>query len=348
MNFTAQQLALLINGKIEGDANALVNSFAKIEEAKKGQLSFLGNPKYEEHLYSSGASIIIINESQQLKQPVNTTLIRVPDAYNAFATILSKYQEYTTQKLEGIQEPGYIAKSARYGQHVFIGAFAYLGENASIGNHTKIFPGCFIGDRVKIGDHTIIYPGVKIYQDCIIGNNVMIHAGTVIGSDGFGFVPQPDGSFKKIPQIGNVVIEDNVEIGANTTIDRATMGSTIIKAGSKIDNLVQVAHNVEIGNSTVIAAQTGISGSVKIGKGVMIGGQTGIAGHIEIGDLVKIGAQSGISKSLEPGKSVWGSPAFDYSAVVRSLVIYRNLPEIEKRLRELEELVKQLKANKPS
>ena len=342
MKFSASQIALLVNGKIEGDANAQVDSFGKIEEAKPGQLAFLANPKYEEYLYSTQASVIIISNSLQLKKNIATTLIRVPDAYTAFATLLAKYQEMMTQQLSGIQEPSYIATTASYGQNVFIGAFAYLGENVKVGNNTKIFPQAFVGDNVKIGDNTIIHPGVKLYKECIVGNNVTIHAGTVIGSDGFGFAPQPDGSFKKVPQIGNVVIEDNVEIGANTTIDRATIGSTIIKAGAKLDNLIQIAHNVEVGNSTVIAAQAGVSGSTKIGKGVMIGGQAGIVGHIEIGDQAKINAQSGVSKSIETGKAVTGSPAFDYTASLRSQAISRNLPDLEKRIKDLEALVKQL------
>jgi len=342
MNFTASQIALLVNGKIEGDANASVNSFGKIEEAKSGQLAFLANPKYEDHLYSTQASVIIISESLPLKESVGSTLIRVPDAYTAFATLLSKYQEMMTQQMLGIQQPSYIAKTASCGENIFVGAFAYLGENVTIGNNTKIFPGVFIGDDVKIGNGSIIHPGVKIYKECVIGDRVTIHAGTVIGSDGFGFAPQADGSFKKVPQIGNVIVENDVEIGANTTIDRATIGTSIIKAGAKLDNLIQVAHNVEVGNSTVIAAQAGISGSTKIGKGAMIGGQAGVVGHVQIGDGAKINAQSGVSKSIGAGKAVTGSPAYDYTAALRSQAISRNLPELEKRVKELEALVKEL------
>ncbi|HKB44329.1 MAG TPA: UDP-3-O-(3-hydroxymyristoyl)glucosamine N-acyltransferase, partial [Chitinophagaceae bacterium] len=306
MVFRASQIAILINGKVEGDLNTIVDSFGKIEEAKEGQLTFLSNPKYEDYLYSTKASIIIINDSYELKQPVNAILIRVADAYTAFATLLSKYEEIITQQLSGIQQPSYISKTASYGENVFIGAFVYLGENVKIGSNTKIFPNTYIGDNVLVGDNCIIYPGVKIYHDCKVGNHVIIHAGTVIGSDGFGFAPQTDGSFKKIPQLGNVIIEDNVEIGANATIDRATLGFTIIRSGSKLDNLIQVGHNAEIGNSTIIAAQAGISGSTKIGNNVMIGGQAGIVGHIQIGDGAKINAQSGVSKSIEAGKAVTG------------------------------------------
>jgi len=346
MTFPAAQIAFLINGKVEGDAQAVVNSFGKIEEATEGQLAFLANPKYEEYLYSTKASVIIVNETQELRQPINATLIRVPDAYSAFATLLSKYQEIVQQQLTGIQEPSYISKSAKYGNNVFIGAFAYLGENVKVGNNTKIYPNAYLGNNVVIGDNTVIHPGVRIYHDCRVGNNVTIHAGTVIGSDGFGFAPQADGSFKKVPQIGNVVIEDNVEIGANATIDRATIGSTLIKSGAKLDNLIQIAHNVEVGHSTVIAAQAGVSGSTKIGNGVMIGGQAGIVGHIQLGDGAKVNAQSGVSKSLEPGKAVTGSPAYDYTSSLRSQAIFRNLPEMEKRLKELEALVKQLMAER--
>jgi UDP-3-O-[3-hydroxymyristoyl] glucosamine N-acyltransferase len=346
MTFTAAQIALLINGTIEGDPSASVNSFGKIEEAGEGQLSFLANPKYEDYIYTTKASVIIINEGFQLKQPVQAALIRVADAYTAFATLLSKYQEIMQQQLSGVQEPSYIAKTAVYGQQVFIGAFAYLGEKVKVGNNTKIYPGAFIGDNVSVGNNCIIHPGVKIYHDCVIGNNVIIHAGTVIGSDGFGFAPQADGSFKKVPQIGNVVIQDNVEIGANATIDRATIGSTLIKSGAKLDNLIQIAHNVEIGNSTVIAAQAGVSGSTKIGNGVMIGGQAGIVGHIQLGDGAKVNAQSGVSKSIDPGKAVTGSPAYDYTAALRSQAVTRKLPELEKRVKELEALIKQLLAEK--
>jgi UDP-3-O-[3-hydroxymyristoyl] glucosamine N-acyltransferase len=348
MTFSALQIATLINGKTEGDANASVNSFGKIEEAQIGQLAFLANPKYEEYLYSTKASVIIINESLELKQPISATLIRVPDAYTAFAKLLSTYQQMMQQQLTGVQQPVYISSSASYGQNVFIGAFTYLGENVKLGNGTKVYPNVYLGDNVKIGDNSIIHAGVKIYHNCMIGNNVIIHAGAVIGSDGFGFAPQADGSFQKVPQIGNVVIENNVEIGANATIDRATIGSTIIRSGAKLDNLIQIAHNVEIGNSTVVAAQTGISGSTKVGKGVMIGGQVGIVGHINIGDGAKINAQSGVSKSVEAGKAVTGSPAHDYTSALRSQAISRKLPELEKRIKELEALVKQLMSEKVS
>jgi UDP-3-O-[3-hydroxymyristoyl] glucosamine N-acyltransferase len=342
MQFTAAQIALLINGKVEGNADTAVASFGKIEEAQQGQLAFLANPKYEDFLYTTKASVVIVNESQELKEPIQATLLRVPDAYSAFATLLDKYQQIQQQQLTGIQQPSYIDATAKVGDNVFIGAFAYLGKNVIIGNGTKIYPNAFIGDNVTIADNTIIHAGVKIYHNCVIGSNVIIHAGTVIGADGFGFAPQADGSLKKVPQIGNVIIEDNVEIGSNTCIDRATIGSTIIKAGAKLDNLLQIAHNVEVGNNTVIAAQTGVSGSTKIGNHVMIGGQAGIVGHITIGDGAKINAQSGVGKSLKPNQSVTGSPAYDYGQAIRSQATARNLPEMEKRIKELEELVKGL------
>lgn len=349
MQFTAAQIALLINGTVEGDAQVKVGSFGKIEEAVSGQLSFLANPKYEEYLYTTKADIIIVNDNQELKQPITASLIRVPDAYSAFATLLSKYQEIMTQQLTGIQQPSYIASSATLGQNVYVAAFAYISEEVVLGNNVKIFPNTFIGNGVKIGDNTIIHAGVKIYHDCVLGNNVTVHAGTVIGSDGFGFAPQPDGSFKKVPQIGNVVIESFVEIGANATIDRATMGSTLIKSGAKLDNLIQVAHNVEVGNNTVIAAQAGISGSTKIGSGVMIGGQAGLAGHLQIADGSKINAQAGLGKSIKtPNTAVTGSPAYNYNQAIRSQAIARNLPDMEKRIMELELMVKQLLAEKVS
>jgi UDP-3-O-[3-hydroxymyristoyl] glucosamine N-acyltransferase len=349
MQFTAAQIAMIINGTVEGNPEAAVHSFGKIEEAQPGQLSFLANPKYEEYLYSTKASLVIINAAQELKEPVQATLIRVPDAYSAFAALLTKYQEMATQQLTGIQEPSYISKSAKIGQQVFIGAFAYIGENVVLGNNVKIFPNAYLGDNVKISDNTIVHPGVKIYHGCVIGKNVTIHAGTVVGSDGFGFAPQADGSFKKVPQIGNVVVEDFVEIGANATIDRATIGSTVIKSGAKLDNLIQVAHNVEVGNNTVIAAQAGVSGSTKIGNNVMIGGQAGIVGHIQIADGSKINAQSGVSKSIKtPNAAVTGSPAFEYTSALRSQAVSRKLPELEKRIKELEQLVKQLLTEKVS
>jgi UDP-3-O-[3-hydroxymyristoyl] glucosamine N-acyltransferase len=347
MQFTAAQISILVNGKIEGNAETAVTSFGKIEEAEQGQLTFLANPKYEDYLYTTNASIAIVNEAYELRQSVKPTLIRVADAYSAFALLLSKYQEIVTQQMKGIQQPSFISSSAKLSDEVFVGAFSYIGENVKVGKHTKIFPNSFIGDNVTIGDHCIIHPGVKIYYDCVLHNQVIIHAGSVIGSDGFGFAPQADGSFKKVPQIGNVIIEDNVEIGANTTIDRATMGSTCIKAGAKLDNLIQIAHNVEVGHSTVIAAQVGVSGSTKIGKNVMIGGQAGLVGHIQIADGSKINAQSGVSKSIKESYSaVTGSPAWDYTSALRSQAVFRNLPQLEKRVQELEELVKQLMAEK--
>lgn len=347
MQFTAAQISFIINGKVEGNAEAVATSFGKIEEAKSNQLTFFANPKYEDFLYSTNASIVILNESYELKQPVAPTLIRVPDAYTAFAQLLSKYQEMAMQQLKGIQQPSYIPSTVTLGSDVFIGAFSYFGENVKVGNNTKIYPNTYLGDNVQIGDNCVIHPGVRIYFGCILRNNVVIHAGTVIGSDGFGFAPQADGSFKKVPQIGNVVVEDNVEIGANTSIDRATIGSTVIKAGAKLDNLIQIAHNVEVGNNTVIAAQAGVSGSTKIGDNVMIGGQAGLVGHIQIADGSKINAQSGVSKSLKtPNTAVTGSPAADYTSALRSQAVFRNLPEMEKRLQQLEELVRQLMSEK--
>lgn len=349
MQFTASQIALIINGKIEGDPSVAINSFGKIEEAREGQLTFFANLIYEEFLYSTNASIVITNEAYELKQPIHATIIRVPDAYAAFAALLSKYQEIVTQQLNGIQQPVYISKTASYGENVFIGAFAYLGENVKVGNNTKIFPQAYLGDNVTVGDNSIIHPGVKIYHDCKVGSHVIIHSGTVIGSDGFGFAPQADGSYKKIPQIGNVVIEDHVEIGSNTSIDCATVGSTIIRSGAKIDNLIQVGHNVEVGNNTVIAAQAGISGSTKIGKGVIIGGQAGLAGHINVADNVKINGQSGVNKSVKTaGIVITGTNAYEYTKAMRSMAIARNLPEMDKRIHELEALVKQLIAERIS
>ena len=342
MQLTAAQIAVLVNGKVDGNVDIAVTSFGKIEEAQQGQLAFLANPKYNDFLYTTKASIIIVNDTQEFKQPITATLIKVPDAYSAFATLLDKYQQIQ-QQLTGIQQPVYIDATAKIGDNVFIGAFAYIGKNVVVGDGTKIYPSTFIGDNVTIAQHTILHPGVKIYHDCIIGSKVTIHAGSVIGADGFGIAPQADGSFKKVPQIGNVLIEDNVEIGSNTCIDRATIGSTIIKSGAKLDNLLQIAHNVEVGNNTVIAAQTGVSGSTKIGNNVMIGGQAGLGGHLIIGNGAKINAQTGVGKAVKPGTSVTGTPFDEFSKYMRNQAFVRSLPQMEKRLKELEALVKELR-----
>jgi UDP-3-O-[3-hydroxymyristoyl] glucosamine N-acyltransferase len=341
--FSAQQIAMMIQGKVEGDATVTVSQFGKIEEATAGQISFLANPKYEEFLYTTKASILIINENLVLKSALTATLIRVPDAYAAFATLLTKYQELKTQNLSGIQTPSYIAKTAQLGENHFVAAFAHIGEQVKMGKNVKIFPNVVVGENVIIGDNVVLHPGVIIYADCILGNNITIHSGTIIGSDGFGFAPTADGSFQKVPQLGNVVIEDNVEIGSNTTIDRATIGSTVIRKGVKLDNLIQVAHNAELGENTVIAAQTGISGSTKIGKNVMVGGQVGFAGHISIADGVKIAAQSGVTKGVKtPNATLTGNPAGDHNTSLRAQVYMKNLPNLEKRVKELEILVSQL------
>ncbi len=343
VSFTAQQIALLIQGKIEGEATAMVKQFGKIESAMPGEISFLSNPKYEDFLYTTKASVIIVNESLVLKKKIAATLIRVPDAYAAFATLLTKYQEMKNENLVGIQSPSFIASTAKLGEQNFVAAFAYIGENVQTGNNVKIFPNAVIGENVSIGNNVTLHAGVIIYSDCVLGNNITIHSGSIIGSDGFGFAPKEDGSYQKIPQLGNVIIEDDVEIGSNTTIDRATIGSTIIKKGVKIDNLIQIAHNVEIGENTVIAAQVGISGSTKIGKGVMMGGQSGTIGHIVIADGIKIAARTGITKDFkEAGITLSGYPAREQSAFLRAQVAQKNLPALEKRVKELEIMVQQL------
>jgi UDP-3-O-[3-hydroxymyristoyl] glucosamine N-acyltransferase len=316
LEFSAQQIAMMIQGQVEGDASVTVHNFGKIEEATAGQISFLANPKYEAFLYTTAASIVIIGAQQQLKEKINATLIRVPDAY---------------------------APSAMIGTNHFIAAFAYINEGATLGDHVKIFPNVVIGENVKIGNHVTIHPGVVVYADCVIGNHVTIHSGSIIGSDGFGFAPKEDGSYQKVPQLGNVVIEDDVEIGANTTIDRATIGSTFIRKGVKLDNQIQIAHNVEIGSNSVIAAQTGVSGSTKIGKNVMAGGQVGISGHLAIADGIKIAGKTGVTKSfLTANMTLTGYPAAEQKQSLRSQVYVKNLPELEKRVQELEILVQQL------
>lgn len=343
MQFSAEQIAALIQGKIEGDPQTTVSGFGKIEEAGKTDLAFLANPKYEDYLYSTSAGIIIIGEQMELKENVSATLIRVKDAYSSFAVLMQYYQQMKAKQLVGIEEPVFIHPSAKIGKGVYIAAFSYIGEHVEIGNDVKIYAQVFIGANTKIGDRTVLHPGVKLYQDCLIGNDVTIHAGTVLGSDGFGFAPQQNGTYNKVPQLGNVVIEDHVEIGANTCIDRATLGSTIIKKGTKLDNLLQIAHNVEVGEHSVIAAQTGISGSTKIGKHVMIGGQAGIVGHISIADGTKINGLTGISKSItEKNTSLSGRPAMELGDSLRAMAIYKRLPELDKKIKELEGLVAQL------
>jgi len=346
MQFTALQIATLIKGKLEGNPEAKVSKVAKIEEADKDSLSFVANPKYEEYLYTTKASVIIVNDSLELAQPVHTTLIRVKDAYSGFALLLEKYNEIISRSNKhGIEQPSYISKTASIGKDVYIGAFTYIGDNVIIGDKVCIYPGCYIGDNVVVNEDSKLFAGVKIYNDCSLGSRVIIHSGAVIGGDGFGFAPQKDGTYKKVPQIGNVIIEDDVEIGANTTIDRATMGSTIIRKGVKLDNLIQIAHNVEIGENTAIAAQTGVSGSTKVGRNCIIGGQVGIVGHIQIADGTRINAQSGLSKSVTAtNTALTGSPAYDYKSSLKSQAIFRNLPELQQRLLKLEELVDELKS----
>jgi UDP-3-O-[3-hydroxymyristoyl] glucosamine N-acyltransferase len=346
MQFTALQIATLIKGKIEGDPESKVSHVAKIEEATEGSLSFIANPKYEEYLYSTNASIIIINDSLEIREDVKPTLIRVKDAYSGFAFLLEKYNEIVSRSgKNGIEQPSYISKTASIGKEVYIGAFTYIGDNVIIGDRVKIFPGSYIGDNVVINEDSKIFAGVKIYDGCSLGSRVVVHSGTVIGGDGFGFAPQKDGTYKKVPQIGNVIIEDDVEIGANTTIDRATMGSTCIRKGVKLDNLIQIAHNVEVGENTVIAAQSGISGSTKVGRNCIIGGQVGIVGHIHLADGTRINAQSGLSKSITtPNTVLTGSPAFDYKSSLKSQAIFRNLPELHQRLLKLEETIEELTA----
>ncbi len=346
MQFSALQIATHINGRIEGNPDATVASVAKIEEAGAGQLSFVANPKYEEYLYTTKASILIINDDLPVQGTVGPTLIRVKDAYNGFASLLQLYNEMLSRQTKrGVEQPSHVAATATVGQDVYIGAFSYIGEGVRLCDGVQIYPGSYIGDNVVIGPDSRIFPGVKIYDGCQLGARVIVHSGTVIGGDGFGFAPQADGSYKKIPQIGHVILEDDVEIGANTTIDRATMGTTIIRKGAKLDNLIQIGHNAEIGEHTVIAAQTGVSGSTKVGKGCMIGGQVGIVGHIQLADGTRINAQSGLSKSVDtPNTTLNGSPAFDYRTSLKSQAIYRNLPELQQRITQLEEELKALSA----
>lgn len=343
MQFTAIEIGLLLNGTVEGDPQVIVNQLAKIEEAKSGSLSFLANPRYEQYLYTTQASVVIVNNDLVLTEPIKATLVRVDNAYSAFSILLEKYNTIKLNKT-GIEHPSFIHPSAQLGSNVYIGAFSYVGPNVKIGDNSKIYPNTYLADGVTIGNNTTLFPAVKVYFDCVIGNNVIIHSGTIVGSDGFGFAPNADGTYTKVAQIGNVIIEDDVEIGSNTTIDRATMGSTVISKGVKLDNLIQIAHNVEIGPNTVVAAQTGISGSSKIGENVIIGGQAGVVGHISIAKGSQIQAQSGIGRSItEEGKKWAGSPAVPYANNMRSQVVINRLPELEKKINELEKLIAELR-----
>lgn len=348
MEFTAEQIAGLLHGKIEGNASISVSNLSKIEEGKPGTLTFLANPKYNEYIYSTMASIAIVNNDFIAEKPLPSelTLIRVPDAYACFAKLLEFYNQSKGNKT-GIEQPSFIDPGAVIGENVYIGAFAYIGKNAVIGNNAKIYPQTYVGDNASVGENSVLYAGVKLYHECKIGNNCTIHASSVIGADGFGFAPNSENNYQKVPQIGNVVIEDFVEIGSNVSIDRATLGSTLIRKGVKIDNLIQIAHNVEIGENTVIAAQTGISGSTKLGKNIMIGGQVGLVGHLKIADGVKIAAQSGVGQNIDnPNTIVQGSPAFSIGDYKRSYVLFRSLPQIKEQINKLAVEIEAIKKQK--
>jgi UDP-3-O-[3-hydroxymyristoyl] glucosamine N-acyltransferase len=338
MKFTAKQISDILQGEIVGNPNEEVYKLSKIEEGQKGSLTFLSNPKYTHFLYTTNASVAIVNNTFIPEKEISTTLIKVADSYKAFSTLLEFYNQVKLNKT-GYEEPNYISGTATIGENIYMGAFSYIGENVKIGNNVKIYPNVFIGDNVVIGDDTMLFAGAKIYSETIIGKKCVIHSGTIIGCDGFGFVPIEDGSYNKVPQTGNVIIEDNVDIGSGTTIDRATLGSTIIRKGVKLDNQIQIAHNVEVGENTVIAAQTGIAGSSKIGKNCQIGGQVGIVGHITIGDNVRIQAQSGIGRSLKDNEVVQGSPALPYSDYNKSYVHFKNLTKLVDKINELEKKV---------
>ncbi len=341
MEFTAKQIADFIGGKVEGDNNSTVNTFAKIEEGAKGAISFLSNPKYTQYIYDTDSSIVLINEDVVLEKPVSTTLIRVKNAYECIAKLLHLY-ETSKPKRTGIDTLAFVSPKAIVGDDVYIGAFAYIGDNVTIGDGTQIYPHTVIEDGAEIGERCVIHPNVTVYHGCKLGNNVTIHAGSVIGADGFGFAPNDEG-YDKIPQIGIVTIEDNVEIGANTCIDRSTMGSTIIRKGVKLDNLIQVAHNCEIGENTVMSAQVGIAGSTKIGSWCMFGGQVGLAGHIQIGDKVFLGAQSGVPGNIKSDQTLIGTPPMEPKAYFKSQAIFRKLPELYKQINELQKQVDELK-----
>ncbi|GAA4073010.1 UDP-3-O-(3-hydroxymyristoyl)glucosamine N-acyltransferase [Flavobacterium cheonanense] len=339
MKFTAEQIAGILEGEVIGNPNAEVFKLSKIEEGTIGSLTFLSNPKYQNFIYSTEASVTIVNKTFEPEQAISTTLIKVEDAYQAFSKLLEYYNQVKLMK-SGIEQPSVLSENVTYGTDLYLGSFCYVGKNVKIGNNVKIYPNTFIGDNVVIGDNCVFFAGVRVYSETEIGNNCVIHSGTIVGSDGFGFAPHEDGTYSKIPQIGNVILEDDVEVGSCTTIDRATMGSTIIRKGVKLDNQIQIAHNVEIGENTVIASQTGIAGSTKIGKNCMIGGQVGIVGHITIGNNVRIQAQSGIGKSIGDGEVVQGTPAFNYGDFSKSYVHFRNLPKIVSDIDDIKKKIK--------
>lgn len=336
MKITAGQIASVLDGEVVGDSTIEVHRLAKIEEGTEGSLTFLANPKYLSHIYTTKASVVIVNNSFEPEHEITTTLIKVDDAYKSFSKVLEYYNQVKLMK-SGIEQPSVLSEGVVYGDDLYLGSFSYIGKNTKIGNNVKIYPNTFVGDNVVIGDNTVLFAGVRIYSETIIGKNCTFHSGSIIGSDGFGFAPSEDGSYTKVPQIGNVIIEDDVEVGSGTTIDRATLGSTFIRKGVKLDNQIQIAHNVEIGEHTVIASQTGVAGSAKIGKYCMIGGQVGIVGHIVIGDHVKIQAQTGVSRSLSDNESVQGSPQLPYHDFLKSYIHFKNLPKI---VQEIEDLKK--------
>lgn len=338
MKFTAEQIAGILEGEVVGNPNAEVYKLSKIEEGTLGSLTFLSNPKYEPYIYNTLATITIVNNTFTPESPITTTLIKVEDAYLSFTKLLEFYDQAKNNKT-GIEEPSFLSKSAKYGENLYLGSFSYVGNNVVMGDNVKIYPNCYIGDNVVLGNNVTLFAGAKVHADCIIGNDCAIYSGAIIGADGFGFAPNADGSYTKIPQIGNVIIEDAVDIGSCTTIDRATMGSTIIRKGVKLDNQIQIAHNVEIGENTVIAAQTGIAGSTKIGKNCMIGGQVGIAGHLVIGNNVRIQAQSGVGRNMKDGEIVQGSPTFGYSDFSKSYVHFKNLPKIVSEIEDLKKTI---------
>jgi len=337
MEFSLEQLAGILGGTVEGDSTQKVYRLDKIQEGQPGSIAFLANAKYESFLYETAATAVIVSQDFVASKPYQTTLIRVKDAYTGFTTLLEAYQQLNQAALVGVEEPSYLAESSSMGENGYRGAFSYIGKNCILGKGVKIYGQAYIGDRVKIGDGTVIYAGAKIYNDTQIGKQCVIHSGAVIGSDGFGFAPQDDGTYKTIPQVGNVILEDMVSIGANSTIDRATMGSTLIRKGVKIDNQVHIAHNVVIGENTVIAAQTGISGSTEIGKNCVLAGKVGIAGHLKIADHTTIGGNTGINKSIKTsGKTLFGFLAMDLNHFLRSYSVFKNLDDLQKRIQQLE------------